>query len=113
MLHILTTAVRPIIDAFALAIENSQKLMFSRITFQKRRICGYFRFPLFCFLEKNLWTLFVLHNDSRKIVPGKIPTRKIPTHQTPPGKFFPKTFPPRKFPSGIFPHPFHQLSFFT
>ena len=52
MLHIFTIAVRQIIYTFALAIENSQILMFSRITFQKRRKFGfYFRFPSFCFLE--------------------------------------------------------------
>ena len=52
MLHIFTIAVRQIIHTFALAIENSQILMFSRITFQKRRKFGfYFRFPSFCFLE--------------------------------------------------------------
>ena len=53
MLHILTIAVRQIIYAFALAIENSQVLMFNRIAFQKRRKFGYY----FVF-----WTLFVLHN---------------------------------------------------
>ena len=55
MLHILTIAVRQIIYAFALAIKNSQILMFSRITFQKRSKfgCYYFRFPSFCFLEEK------------------------------------------------------------
>ena len=63
MLHILTIAVRQIIHTFAIAIENSQMLMFSRITFQKRGKFGYhFRFSSFCFLEENLWTLSVLHN---------------------------------------------------
>ena len=37
MLHILTIAVRQIIHAFALSIENSQILMLNSITFQKRR----------------------------------------------------------------------------
>ena len=63
MLHILTIAVRQIIDAFALAIKNSQILMFSTITFQKRRkSVVILSFPYFVFWKKNLWTLFVLHN---------------------------------------------------
>ena len=35
MLHILTITVKQIIHAFALAIENSQTLTWSRINFQK------------------------------------------------------------------------------
>ena len=54
MLHILTIVVRQYIHAFALAIKNSQILMFSGIVFQKRRKFGYyFRFPSFCFLEEK------------------------------------------------------------
>ena len=36
MMHILTITVRQIVHAFALAIKNSQILMFSRITSQKK-----------------------------------------------------------------------------
>ena len=54
MPYILTIAVRQAIHPFALAIENSQTLMFNRVTFQKRRKFGYyFRFPSFCFLEEK------------------------------------------------------------
>ena len=54
MLHILTIAVRQIAHAFALAIKNSQILMLSKITFQKRRKFGYYmRFPSFHFLEEK------------------------------------------------------------
>ena len=45
MLHILTIAIRQIIHAFALAVQNSQILMRSGIIFQK-----------------SLWNLFMLHN---------------------------------------------------
>ena len=48
---------------------------------------------------------------SRKIRPGKIPTRKIPTYQNLPWKIPPGKFSPRKFPPGIFPP--ISLSFFT
>ena len=42
MLHILKIAVRLITHAFASAINNSQILMFSRITFHTRRKFGYY-----------------------------------------------------------------------
>ena len=52
ILHILTIPGKQITHALALAIKNSQILMFSRITFQKmRKFDYYFRFPSFCFLE--------------------------------------------------------------
>ena len=51
------------IHAFALTNENSQILIFSRTAFQKREnfiiILGFLHFV---FWNKNLWTLFVLHN---------------------------------------------------
>ena len=53
MLHILTIAVRQIINAFALAIKTSQILMFSRITFQNRKQFGYYFKFSFCFLEEK------------------------------------------------------------
>ena len=54
MLPILTIAFRQIIHVFALAIKNNQILIFSRITFQKRRKFGYyFRFPSFSFVEEK------------------------------------------------------------
>ena len=64
MLHILTIAVRQIMHAFALAIKNSQILIFSRITFQNRRkIAVIIRvFPHLFFWKKSLWKLSLLHN---------------------------------------------------
>lgn len=54
MLYILAIAIRKMILAFALALKNSQKLMFSRLNFQKSRIFGYyFRFLPFRCLEEN------------------------------------------------------------
>ena len=55
MLHILIITVRQIAYTFALAIKNSQILMLSRITSQKRRKFGYYsRFPsLFSPLDKT------------------------------------------------------------
>ena len=53
-MHILTIVVRQIIHVFPLAVENSQILMFSGITFKKSRKFGYyFRFPSFCFLKEK------------------------------------------------------------
>ena len=43
-------------------------MMFSRITFQKRRnLVIVLGFPHFVFWEKNLWTSFVLHNKEMQI----------------------------------------------
>ena len=52
------------IHAFALVIKNSEILMLSRITFQKGgNLVLVSDFPHFVFWKKNLWTLFVLHNE--------------------------------------------------
>ena len=67
MLHILTmAAVRQIMYAFAFATNISQIMIFSRITFQKRRKFGYhFRCSSFYLLEENPLD-FVLHNKKCK-----------------------------------------------
>ena len=55
MLHILPTAVRQIIHAFALVIENSQNTDVQQDYLSKKEdIFGHcFRFPSFCFLEEK------------------------------------------------------------
>ena len=47
---------------------------------------------------QNLLLNVYATNGSRKIPPGKIPTRKILTHQTPPWKISAVKFPPGIFP---------------
>ena len=68
MQHIFTITVG-IIIMLQFTTENSQLLMFSNITFQKRsKFCYYLRFPSFCFFDRKpsgLYLCFVMRKCNK------------------------------------------------